>query len=161
MLPTALQTLIWIRRPIEFMRFCRARYGDTYAMRIAGTGTVVLLSDPESIKRVFTGDASDLCAGEVNAVLEPIVGQNSVLLLDGARHLRHRRLLLPPFHGERMRLYAAQMQEATQRSLERWPRGEPFSLRPHTQDITLDVILRTVFGVDQRDEVGELLESDR
>lgn len=155
-LPTAVQTLIWIRRPIEFMRFCRARYGDTYAMRIAGMGTVVLLSDPDSIKRVFTGDASDLRAGEVNAVLEPIVGQNSVLLLDGARHLRHRRLLLPPFHGERMRLYATQMQEATQRSLERWPRGEPFSLRPHTQDITLEVILRTVFGVDQGDEVGEL-----
>lgn len=138
------------------MRYCRARYGSTFALRIAGLGTVVLLSDPDSIKKVFTGSAEHLRAGEVNAVLEPIVGTNSVLLLDGARHLRHRRLLLPPFHGERMKLYAEQMREVTERSLARWPRDEPFPLRPYTQDITLEIILRTVFGVDQEHEVSEL-----
>ncbi len=155
-LPTALQTLLWIRRPIEVMRWCRARYGNPFALRLLGIGNVVLVSDPESIKQIFTGDPETHRAGEVNAVLGPIVGDNSVLLLDGARHLRHRRMLLPPFHGERMKLYGAQMQEITERNIDGWPKGEPFALRSHTQDITLEVILRTVFGVDQQEELREL-----
>ncbi|MBK7585978.1 MAG: cytochrome P450 [Myxococcales bacterium] len=155
-LPAALQTLLWIRRPIELMRFCRARYGNTFVLRIAGTGNLVVTSDPESIKQIFTGDPENLRAGEVNAVLEPIVGEHSVLTLDGARHLRHRRMLLPPFHGERMRLYGVEMMQITERDLDTWPSGSPFSLRNHTQDITLEVILRTVFGVDQAGALTEL-----
>lgn len=147
-LPSALATLAWIRRPIQVMHYCRARFGHTFAIRLAGTGNVVLTADPESIKRIFTGDPHELRAGEVNVVLEPLVGSNSVLLLDGAQHLAHRRLLLPPFHGERMRLYADDMQRATRAQMARWPQGEAFALREPMQAITLEVILRTVFGVD-------------
>src|SRR5262245_55066392 len=147
-LPASLQTLWWIRRPIEFLRFCRRRYGDTFTIEIVGTGKVVLVSTPDHIKQIFTGDPEFMRAGEVNSILGPIVGEQSVLLLDGARHLRHRRLMLPPFHGERMRLYAKTMQEITERDLDEWPKDAAFALRPHMQRITLRVILKTVFGLD-------------
>jgi len=77
-----------------------------------------------------------------------VVGERSVLLLDGAEHMRQRKLLLPPFHGDRMRAYEQTMREAADRSIDTWPRGEPFGLLPHMQTITLDVIMRAVFGVE-------------
>src|SRR5213595_3313364 len=83
-------------------------------------------------------------------------GDRSVLLLDGSEHLRQRRLLLPPFHGERMRAYEEIMRDATNRAIDRWPVGRPFALRPEMQAITLDVIVRAVFGVEQADDAREL-----
>jgi cytochrome P450 len=156
-LPVAIQTLLWIRRPIPYMRWCRARYGSTFAIELPGTRKVVLLSEPGQIKQVFTGDPELLRAGEVNVILGPLVGEHSVLLLDGARHLRHRRMMLPPFHGERMRLYARTMQRVTERDIAAWPRTSPFSLRPRMQRVTLDIILATVFGARE----GELVELRR
>ncbi len=134
-------------------------------MRLVAHDPFVLVSDPEVVREVFTGPPEKLRAGEANVVLEPILGQSSVLLLDGPRHMRQRRLLLPPFHGQRMRAYGAIIRDATLRSLVRWPRGRAFAAHEHTQAITLDVILRAVFGVDDArplralDEVlAELLE---
>ena len=118
-LPTALQTLLWARRPVELLEWCNERYGDMFTMRLPA-GTLVLVSHPDSIKRVFTGDPEQLRAGEVNAVIGPVVGENSVLTLDGAPHLRHRKMMLPPFRGERMRVYASTMQEITARSVDGW-----------------------------------------
>jgi cytochrome P450 len=154
-LPTAAQTLLWARRPIELLEWCQKRYGDMFTMRLP-LGTIVLVSKPEWIRKIFTGDSEELRAGEVNAVIGPVVGANSVLTLDGAQHLRHRKMMLPPFHGERMRVYASTMQQITARAVDGWREHESFRLHTHAQSITLDVILRTVFGIDEVDQLEEL-----
>ncbi|MEA2244758.1 MAG: cytochrome family, partial [Solirubrobacteraceae bacterium] len=100
-LPRAVQTLRWIARPMRFMTECRERYGDVFTVKIAQEGIWVLLSDPDHVKQVFTGDPGVFHAGEANEILLPLVGHHSVLLLDDARHMRQRKLLLPPFHGKR------------------------------------------------------------
>lgn len=140
---------------------CRQRYGPLFTLRLGEIGTVVLVSEPEHIRRIFTGDPDQMHAGEANVVLRPLVGDHSVLLLDGAEHLRHRRLMLPPFHGERMRVYAATIQAVTERTLARWPEGEAFRLHPHAQSITLDVIMRTVFGLNSGPELDDLASTLR
>ncbi|HEX2677215.1 MAG TPA: cytochrome P450 [Polyangiales bacterium] len=155
-LPAAAQTWLWIRKPIPFMRWCRKRYGDTFTVHLNVTGKMVVTCNPEHVKEIFTGDPEEMHAGEVNDILEPIVGPHSVLLLDGARHMRQRRLMLPPFHGERMKLYAQVMQEVTEQRIASWPSDGPFSLRDETQRITLDVILKTVFGLDEAADLDEM-----
>ncbi len=109
-LPMPLQTLGWIARPGPFLERCRDRYGDAFTLRIANEGTWVMLSDPAAVKQVFTGDPELLHAGEANAILRPILGPSSVLLLDDGAHLAQRKLLLPPFHGARMKAYGALME---------------------------------------------------
>jgi cytochrome P450 family 135 len=152
-LPTVLQTLRWVVRPTAFLEECRRRYGDVFSLRIASEGSWVLVSDPESIKRVFTGNPAHLRAGEANAILRPVVGSASVLLLDGPPHMRQRKLLLPPFHGERMQRYGDIMREVTERDVATWPADRPFAVWPRMQAITLEVIIRAVFGVDDPDRV--------
>ena len=111
------------------------------------------------IKQVFTGDPDVLHAGEANAApLEPMMGRNSVLLLDGPEHMRQRKLMLPSFHGERMQRYGDLMREIAEREIDGWPVGEPFALRPRTQAITLEVIMRTVFGIEDADRLDRLRE---
>lgn len=129
------------------LRECHARYGDTFRLRIAYEGTWVFLVDPEDVKRAFTGDPKLLHAGEANRILLPVVGPQSLLLLDEGEHLEHRRLMLPPFHGERMKRYGELMSKIASREIERWPRGEPYRLRPRMQAVTLEIILRAVFGL--------------
>jgi cytochrome P450 len=147
--PAAWQLYRWIGDPVPFLRESRARYGRAFTIRLPGSIPVVMFSDPRAIKDVFTGSPDVLHAGKANVVLEPMVGANSLLLLDGPRHLRERRLLMPPFHGDRMHRYGAVMREITLRSMERWPRGVSFPVHAQTQSITLDVILRTVFGLEE------------
>src|SRR5215210_4936125 len=146
-LPTWLQTGIWFRRAQQMLRECHARYGDTFALNIAYEGTWVFLTDPEDVKQAFTGDPKLLHAGEANRILLPVVGPQSLLLLDEEKHLEHRRLMLPPFHGERMKRYGELMSTIASREIERWPRGEPYRLRPRMQAMTLEIILRAVFGL--------------
>jgi cytochrome P450 len=128
---------------------CRRRYGDTFTLRFPGFDPLVLVSDPAAIKGVFSGDPNELRAGEANVVIAPFVGPDSVLLADGARHRRKRRLLMPPFHGERMQLYGDLMRTITDRAIDAWPLGRAFPIQEETQRITLDVILRAVFGLDE------------
>ncbi len=157
-LPRALQTLGWIARPLPFLEGCRERYGDVFTLRIQNEGDWVFLSDPEDIKRVFTGDPNVLRAGEANAILRPMLGPRSVLLLDEPEHMAHRKLMLPPFHGERMQRYGELMEAATRAEIDRWPLGEPFALWPRMQEITLEVIMRAVFGVTEVASMEHLCE---
>jgi cytochrome P450 len=151
------QILRWVARPLELLAECHRRYGDVFSLRAPGGAAFVIVADPELIKQVVTADSDVLLAGEGNAtLLEPVVGKHSLLTLDGREHLRQRRLLLPAFHGERMHSFEAVMREITEASLETWPVGRPFSLHPMTQSITLDVILRTVFGVADTNAHREL-----
>jgi cytochrome P450 len=149
----------WILRPVPFIERCRERYGDFFTVRFV-VGDIVWISDPDVIKRVFTGDPAVLHAGEGNAApLEPIMGRNSVLLLDEAEHMRQRKLMLPSFHGERMQRYGDLMREITDREVDGWPVRRPFPLRMRTQAITLEVIMRAVFGVDDAERLDRLRDA--
>jgi cytochrome P450 len=147
-LPAALQAIRYARDPLGFLTRLHRRYGDIFSVRFPYWGRLVYVADPALVKAVFIGSPQQFHAGEANAtVLEPALGPNSVLTLDDAPHMRQRKLLLPPFHGERIERYGELIRETTVREMESWPVGEPFALRPHTQRITLAVILRAVFGV--------------
>jgi cytochrome P450 len=156
-LPIAIQTAIWSRQARRMLYACQDRYGDIFTIRLAYEGNWVMLADPEAIKQVFTGDPRVFHAGEGNQILAPLLGHNSLLVLDEKRHMSQRKLLLPPFHGERMQGYGATMREIAEREIASWPTGTPYKLRPRMQAMTLEIILRTVFGVGE-DEGGRLSE---
>jgi cytochrome P450 len=150
--PALVQALHYARNPLEFLPRYQRRYGDLFTIRFPYFGRVVYVARPDLVKAVFTGAPSVFHAGEANAtVLEPALGPNSVLTLDDEPHMRQRKLLLPPFHGERVERYGELITEITRQEMASWPLGEPFSMRPHTQRITLAVILRAVFGVHDQD----------
>jgi cytochrome P450 family 135 len=145
--PPAVQLVRWLVRPIAFMQSCRRRFGDEFSVSFPGfERPMVMLSDPETIRSLYTAHEHGLPPGRTISLL-PVVGPDSVLLLEGSEHLARRKLMLPPFHGERMRSYESIMREATEREIDRWPEGQPFAIHPHMQAITLEVILRAVFGV--------------
>jgi cytochrome P450 len=138
--------------PLGNIRTSARRYGPVARARSPGFGLMIYLNDPELVKQVFTGDPTVFHAGEVGAmVLGPGVGPNSVLTLDEQPHMRQRKLLLPQFHGENVRRWGTTIREITERDMETWPVARPFSLRSHTQRITLEVILRAVFGLRGRE----------
>jgi cytochrome P450 len=141
------------------MEACRRRYGETFTMRLAGLPPFVVFTNPADIKEIFTGNPEIFHAGSANSVLKPILGRSSLLLLDGERHMKERRLMMPSFHGERMHAYARIMEEAADRAIDRWPVGAPFSLHTEMQEITLDVIVRTVFGMSEGAAKDELRRS--
>src|SRR4051794_7674050 len=127
----------------------RRRYGDAVTFSTAFDPGFVMVFDPELVKQVFQGPHDQLHAGEANALLGPILGQRSVLLLDGAEHLRQRKLMLPPFHGQRLAAHAATMRAAADAEIDGWPVGEPFALLPSMQTLTLEVIMSAVFGLGE------------
>jgi cytochrome P450 family 135 len=146
--PGLLNGLRYARDPLGYLPRLRDRYGDIFRLSFADFPHIVYVSDPELVKQVFTGDPRQLHAGEANAtVLAPALGRSSVLVLDDDAHLRERKLLLPPFHGRALERYRAIMQRAAARDLVSWPVRRPFALRPHMQSVTLEVILRAVYGV--------------
>jgi cytochrome P450 len=156
-LPRAIQSVIWFRGAQAMLDTCQSRFGDMFTLKIVGERTWVVTSNPEAIKQVFTGDPRLLHAGEANRIMLPVLGPNSVLLLDDGAHLRQRKLLLPPFHGERMQRYGELMAAVAAQEIERWPIGEPYPLRPRMQAMTLEIVLRAVFGVS----VGPRMEAMR
>lgn len=155
-LPRVAQTAIWSRQARRMLFASQDRYGDVFTLKIAYEGTWVVLADPDAVRQVFTGDPRVFHAGEGNQILAPVLGRNSILVLDEKPHMSQRRLLLPPFHGERMQGYGEAMAEIAVAEIESWPSGAPYELRPRMQAITLDVILRTVFGVREDEKLAEL-----
>jgi len=152
--PAIVQAVRYARNPLGFLSNEQRRYGDIFTVRFPFFGQIVYVTHPDLVKAVFTGSPSVFHAGEANAtVLEPALGPYSVLTLDDQPHMRQRKLLLPPFHGERVQRYGELIVEMTRRETESWPVGEPFALRPHTQRITLAVIMRAVFGVHDEDRL--------
>jgi cytochrome P450 len=147
-LPRQVQSLAFAFAPMRFIEACRRRYGDVVAFRTVANPRFVMVFDPELVKQVFGGPPEQLRTGEARAKLAPLVGRRSVLMLDGDEHMRRRRLLLPPFHGELMRAHTQEIQDATDRMIDSWPTGQPFPLLPSMQALTLDVIVTAVFGED-------------
>jgi cytochrome P450 len=153
-LPAIAQVAQYVRDPLGFLIHLQRRYGDMFTVSFPFYRRIVYVADPELVKELFTTSPEQAHAGEANAtVLEPALGPNSVLTLDEAPHMRQRKLLLPPFHGERIQRYGELIREVTLREMESWPVGEPFALRPHTQRITLAVIMRAVFGVHDEERL--------
>jgi cytochrome P450 len=142
------------------MERARREFGDVFTVRLAQVGTFVFVADPSELRRIFTAPGDRLAAGVSNRRLEPLLGPRSVLLLDGDEHLRHRRLLLPPFHGERLAAYASLIGRIAREHAAGWPRGESVPLRPRFAAITLEVILSAVLGLGpspRRDELREAI----
>jgi cytochrome P450 family 135 len=131
-----------------FIDACRRRFGDVVTFRTLFDSRFVMVFDPALVKELFQGPGEQLRAGEANALLGPVVGERSVLLLDGSEHLRHRRLMLPPFHGRRMQAFAEAMRRSADLEIESWPVREPFALLPSMQSLTLRVIMQAVFGYE-------------
>ncbi|HEU4944601.1 MAG TPA: cytochrome P450, partial [Solirubrobacterales bacterium] len=148
-MPSALQAVGWAKRPMPFMKRCRERYGDTFTLRLRHLGTWVVLADPEDVKRVFSTDTSELGVGVPNLALEPVLGRHSVMLSEEPEHMVQRKLMLPRFHGDRMREDAEMMTELARREVRSWPIGEPFQLWPRMQALTQEVVMRAVFGDDE------------
>ncbi|HWA53192.1 MAG TPA: cytochrome P450 [Solirubrobacterales bacterium] len=152
--PSLLQAGNYARDPLGFLIKLQRRYGDIFSLKFPFFGRLYYVADPSLVKAMFTGPPEQFHAGEANAtVLEPALGPNSVLTLDDAPHMQQRKLLLPPFHGERVRGYGELIREMTVKQMESWPVGETFALRPHTQRITLAVIMRAVFGVHDEERL--------
>jgi cytochrome P450 len=158
-LPRAVQTLLLIARPVEFLDECHRRYGDCFTVDTHMVGREIEIAHPDLVRAVFTGDPDVFHAGEANDIMRPLLGSHSVLLLDGSEHVRQRKLLMPPFHGERMVAYAETMREVTERVVATWPPDAAFSLHPHMQRITLEIILRTVFGIDEGAQLEDLRDA--
>lgn len=147
-LPAPLQTLLWILDPAGSIERAFRHHGDVFAVNSAVFGEEIFFVTPELAREVFTADPDLLRAGEANAPLGLVLGPRSVLVLDGEAHLETRRLMLPAFHGERIRRYTETMRDIAAREVDAWRPGDRIALQEVMQRITLDVILRTVLGLD-------------
>jgi cytochrome P450 len=148
-LPPMLTTLVWSVAPTWVLDRCARRYGEAFTLTFGPSGRkLVMLSDPDAVKVVFTAPPEVAPSAAGDSPIAPVMGPSSVITLIGPEHMRQRKLLLPPFHGERMREYEDVIVQATQRSMREWPIGRPMRLDERTRAITLEVILRAVFGVE-------------
>ena len=154
--PTPWILMRWMRDPVGLLDECRARYGETFTIRLGAMPPLVILSNPEHVREVFASAGDDMHGGKIAEALRPFLGERSVIVLDGAEHKTMRRLVMPPFHGERMHAYGREMVELTHASIDQWPVGREFPIHEPLQGITLDVILRTVFGMDDAGERAAL-----
>jgi cytochrome P450 len=155
-IPAPLQLLAFWKRPAASIARARQRYGKRFTVRLPFQPPLVILSDPDEIKQLFTAPPEVLHPGEGARLLEPTVGRNSVILLDEAPHLEQRKLLLPAFHGEKMAALTGLMRELTERELDAWPTRQPITLHPKLQRLTLEIILRAVFGLERGQRLDDL-----
>jgi cytochrome P450 len=157
--PAFLQTFAWALAPTWVMDGCRRRLGEAFTLTFSPSGMkLVLISDPEAVKTVFTAPPDVAPSGAGSSPVASVMGPSSVIVLTGPEHMRQRKLLLPPFHGERMREYEEVIVQATRRDMADWPLGSPMRLQERTRAITLEVILRAVFGVEA-ERMGALKEA--
>ena len=155
-LPIAVQTpLLWLQRS-RYLPALRRRYGDVFTIRAVPSGTLVVVADPDLVAEVFRGPTTTFHAGEGNDVLGVVLGRRSVLLLDEDEHLAERKLMLPAFHGRRIQAVVGLMEEMAREEARRWPVGEPFAMHRRMQELTLAIIVRVVFGVQDRAQAADL-----
>lgn len=147
--PRFIQTIQGIFQPRKYLEQRVLKYGDIYTSKFSGFPAQVVVSNPQAIQEIFTADSKLFESGSGNTIFQPLVGDSSLLLMDGERHLHQRRLLMPPFHGERMRTYGDLICNLTTETISNWEIGKTFSARAVMQEISLRVILRAVFGVDE------------
>ncbi|MBD0345607.1 MAG: cytochrome P450, partial [Coleofasciculus sp. Co-bin14] len=148
--PSLLQTIQLIAQPTKFLDSCRERYGDAFTLRVLGLNSppVVFFGQPQAIQEIFSLPSSQLDFRKATHVFEPLMGANSIILQEGHKHQRQRKLMMPPFHGDRMRSYGQLIGEITQQATAHWTTGSSFSMEQVMPKITLQIILRVVFGME-------------
>lgn len=165
--PTWWQKLQWVGDPIGYMQTAARQHPDIFAARVVGFGgSLVFVNHPQAIQEILTNDASAsarsssrrsyAAPGNLNGILSPLLGDYSVIMLDGDRHRRRRQLLMPPFHGERMRAYGQLICELTANAFDQLPLNRPFSARTVMQEISLDIIMQAVFGIAKGERFQQL-----
>lgn len=154
--PAVVNTANLVRKPLESLLGWQRRYGDIFTVRYLVFGTGVYVADPAAVRELLTGDQSDLHAGEANAPLSPVLGSNSVLVLDGPEHLRQRKLLLPPFQGSAVTAFREVIRDVAEAEVARWMPGSEFRMRDRMRVLTFEVICRAVFGVTEPERVERL-----
>src|SRR5258708_3909895 len=157
-MPPPLATYRLIKTPYQLLESAHRQFGDTFTLNLMRLGRVVFVSHPDKVKAVFTTLAKKLVAGQTNSFLSPFLGENSVLLLDGPRHSRQRRLILPAFHGERMKMFGNLMRDTAYETIAQWKPGQEVRIRSAMQSITLRVIVETVFGEEMSRRTPEIIE---
>lgn len=148
--PSLLQTIQLIAQPTEFLDACHKRYGDPFTLRVLGLNSppVVFFSDPQVIQEIFAIPSSKLDFRKATHVFEPLMGEQSIILQEGRSHQRQRQLMMPSFHGDRMRSYCSLICEITEQAIAPWTTGSSFSMHKVMPEITLQIILRVVFGIN-------------
>ncbi|MGB7442482.1 MAG: cytochrome P450 [Coleofasciculaceae cyanobacterium] len=152
----SLQLIRWITNPFGYLDSCYQEYGDVFTLRLTKGEPIVFLSHPQAIQEVFSLDAKQFDVGRNNGLIRPLVGDNSLILLDGERHQRQRKLLMPPFHGAKIQAYCQQICQITESVTSDWSIGEPISIRTTMQEITLQIIMQVVFGLKEGSRYQQL-----
>ncbi|HBL10126.1 MAG TPA: cytochrome P450, partial [Cyanobacteria bacterium UBA11162] len=149
--PALWQMIQWIARPLSYMDNCAQQYGDIFTVPMGKNfARVIFVSNPQALQQILTSDAKEFdTPGEHNAIFEPLLGKQSVIAASGDRHRRQRQLMIPPFHGDRMKAYGQLIADVTDQVINQWQIGKPFSVRSSMQTISLRVILRAVFGLNE------------
>ncbi|ACC82780.1 cytochrome P450 [Nostoc punctiforme] len=154
-----IQMYQWLTNPLEYMEACTKRYGDIFTLKLGQNfAHQVFISNPQAIQQIFTTDPKQLDSGESAGIKAPLLGQQSLLALDGKPHQRQRKLLTPPFHGERMLAYGELIREITEQVSSQWQVGETFAVLPSMQAISFQVILKAVFGLEDGPRYKKLNE---
>ncbi len=165
--PNLVQIFNLVRNPIAFFDHHLATQGNVFTAGVLGSNNpkVVFIGEPSKVEEIFTAPLNTFALGKVTHVFRPLTGNRSLIMLDGKEHLRQRKLMMPPLHGDRMKTYTEEIIEITRKNLARFPNKEEFSLRPYLADITLEIILQVVFGIKEGERyqalqhlIGELLE---
>jgi unspecific monooxygenase len=156
-LPKIIQGIFYFINPYRFLSKCYKKYGDIFTMKLPGFTPMVVVSNPNTVKQIFTGDSETLRAGEANAIYftEPF-GKKSLLTLDGKEHLHARKLILPPLHGAALKNYGEKIMDITDEVISQWTVSKPFPILPQLQSITLQVILSVIFGLETNNHSNEL-----
>ena len=147
--PTLFQLINWIARPLDYLEECTDQYGDIFTMRLFGLPPLVFIGNPQGIEEIFTAGTKYFDVGRTNDLARPILGNNSLILMDGSRHKKERKLLMPSFHGEKVKSYGSSICQITETVASRWKINQPFIARKIAQEITLKVIMQTVFGFSE------------
>ena len=150
------QLIKWLGTPFEFLDDCAKHYGDIFTIRLFGYSPLVFIANPEGIQQIFSADPQSFDAGRGNEIFRPLFGDNSLFLLDGDRHKRERKLLMPPFHGEKIKSYGDSICQTAQKVASEWQVNKPFTARDAMQKITLEVILQVVFGLSEGERYEQL-----
>jgi cytochrome P450/SAM-dependent methyltransferase len=154
--PASVNTVRLVQRPLQSLLGWRERYGDVFTVPLLAFGVGVYVCDPSAIREMLTGEQSDLHAGEANAPLSAVLGENSVLTLDGREHLRQRKLLLPPFQGSAIQNFRTIIRDVAAADIGSWREGERFVMRERMRALTFEVIVRAVFGVTDAERIQRL-----
>ena len=150
------QLMNWIFRPLDFLEECARKYGDTFSLNLMGLPPFTVVSDPQGIEEILSVDAKQFDVGRTNNLAASLLGDNSLVLLDGLQHRRQRKLMMPPFHGEKVKSYAETIGQITEKVANQWQEKSTFVAQKAMQDITLETIMHVVFGLSEGERYKQI-----